>query len=846
MLSFIERIVYGPNKQLKNADLEKLAERNPFSAFLNYNAYSREHQIYVNLDQSLGLLWECSPRAFASAKTITALEGLFRSGLPGGSIVQIILHADPHIAPLLEWYKRGITAENPVIKNNVEKIVDFLNDGRDGLAACADIPIRNFRLMVAVKIPGDSPNIPKPEEFAKKGTPAFLENIQRQIEETLKGASLYPRAMHPEQLLEWLRRMFNSYPEGYPEHNFSAYDDHRPMRMQIINGDTVIKENSEALQVGDKHFFILTPKSLPKQVDPLQTNSLFGGIWGLTTDMDQIKTGFLYTLNILFDDGVNMQIRTKCSFLLNQKGFGSLSAKLYKKQGEFLKAVDDMEHGGKFVRIVPELLIWSNTPQKAHESCTRAVRLWENQGYVMQQETILRKVLFLSALPFCFYNQGKNIQLMERDFIAPTQSILPLLPVQGDFIGSLTPRLLFIGRKGQLIPLDFFDTGTINYNGLCAASSGSGKSFLVNYIIFNYFASGAFVRVIDIGGSYKKIADMLGGVYLDFQKETKICLNPFTNIIEPDEELAAVSAVFAQMTKANSSTEKCTPTEENLIKAAVRWAWDQKGHEADADTVYEFLHLFPELPGTDFPDMAANIKLTAAAKDLAFNIREFTSKGVYGKFFIGPSTFDIRRDPFVVLELENLKPLPDLYRVVTMLVINGVTQDLYLSDRSRQKFVIFEEAWQFLGEAAMIKPVVEEGYRRARKYNGSFMVVVQSIVDLDSFGDVGKVINHNSAYKMFLESGAIEDAQKRGIIDYDTFTLKLLKSCKSNPPKYSEIFFDTPFGCGVARLVVNDYAYFVYTSNATEIAAIEGLVKKDGLTYHEAIMEMVQRKQQHR
>ena len=144
----------------------------------------------------------------------------------------------------------------------------------------------------------------------------------------------------------------------------------------------------------------------------------------------------------------------------------------------------------------------------------------------------------------------------------------------------------------------------------------------------------------------------------------------------------------------------------------------------------------------------------------------------------------------------------------------------------------------------MLKPVVEEGYRRARKYNGSFMVVVQSIVDMESFGDVGKVINSNSAYKMFLESGAIEDAQKRGIIDYDDFTLSILKSCKSNPPKYSEIFFDTPFGCGVARLVVNDYAYFVYTSNPVEIAAIEGLVKIDGLTYHEAILEMVRRKQQ--
>ena len=57
-----------------------------------------------------------------------------------------------------------------------------------------------------------------------------------------------------------------------------------------------------------------------------------------------------------------------------------------------------------------------------------------------------------------------------------------------------------------------------------------------------------------------------------------------------------------------------------------------------------------------------------------------------------------------------------------------------------------------------------------------------------------------------------------------TLSIQLLKSVKSNPPKYSEIFFDTPFGLGVARLVVNNYDYFIYTSKATEIAMIEQLV----------------------
>ena len=119
MLSFIEKVVYGPNRQLQQSDLEKIAERNPFSVFLNYNAYSREHTVYINNDQSLGLLWECSPLAFASEKTMSALEGLFRSGLPGGSVVQVILHADPHIAPLLARYKQKIVVDNPIIKNNL-------------------------------------------------------------------------------------------------------------------------------------------------------------------------------------------------------------------------------------------------------------------------------------------------------------------------------------------------------------------------------------------------------------------------------------------------------------------------------------------------------------------------------------------------------------------------------------------------------------------------------------------------------------------------------------------------------------------------------------------------------
>ncbi|MBU1057615.1 MAG: TraC family protein [Proteobacteria bacterium] len=831
--------MFGSGEYLKYSDLEKMTRRDSFSSFLNYLAYDPNLEIYLNQDDSLGMLWECVPVIYAGPKTITALEGLFRAGLPKDSVVQLIFHADSHIEPTLERYRASRTRKDPIVLSNTDEVIEFLSKGKNGLKSCSNIPVRNFRLFVAVAMPGGSPDLPTVEEFTDTGKTATLLDIKRQMTETLKAALLYPRHLQPEDLLEWTRRLFNHYPDEYPEHNFNTYSPEIPIRKQIINSDTVIKEEKDHMHIGDNFFCCTTPKNIPREIDPLQTNSLFGGIWGVVSDAEQIKTDFLYTFNIVFERGLEMKIHSKCNLTLNQHAVGSLSPLLRRKQGEYLQATDDLERGVKFVKIIPVFWVWNKDLEKAKDSCTRVRRLWENQGYVMQQDDMIQKILFLSSLPFCLYTAGKNIENLERDFTAPVPSITPLLPVQADFAGSGTdPKLIFTGRKGQLVSLDFFDSGAANQNVFCCATSGSGKSFLVNFIAFNYYSCKSIVRIIDIGGSYKKIANMLGAKYLDFAPGTDICLNPFSNILEPEEELKSVAAVFAQMAYANSDNDKCDDTEMNLVRNAVRWAWQQKGQQADSDSVYDFLMQFPNVPNANLTEMADNKKLIETARKLAFNIREFTSHGFYGKFFVGPSSFDIRNDEFVVLELENLKVQPDLYRVVTLLIINAVTQDLYLSDRSRPRLIIFDEAWQFLDKAAMLAPVVNEGYRRARKYNGSFMVITQSLIDLENFGEVGNVINSNSAFKILLESSDFDQANKKGLIDYDDFTMKLLKSVKSNPPQYSEIFFDTPFGVGVARLVVNDYAYFIYTSKAGEIARIEGMVNQ-GKTYHEAIQEMV-------
>jgi conjugal transfer ATP-binding protein TraC len=390
--------------------------------------------------------------------------------------------------------------------------------------------------------------------------------------------------------------------------------------------------------------------------------------------------------------------------------------------------------------------------------------------------------------------------------------------------------MIFASRKGQVAGLDLMDKEAINHNAFIAASSGSGKSFFINYLVTNYFSAGAKIRIIDIGGSYQKMTKMCGARYLDFTDEADICINPFTKIIEPEHDIPVIAPIIAQMVYSTTETPP-TEIEMTLIKNAVRWAWDQEGNASGVDTVHRYLSGYKDHGGH-------NGEILASAEKLAFNIDDFTSRGPYGRFFNGPSTFDISNDDFVVLELEHLEPKKELFRVVTLQIINAVTKDLYLSDRKTPRFVIFDEAWKFLGKSGHLQEVIEEGYRRARKFKGSFNVITQSILDIKQFGPVGDVIQGNSAFKFYLESGDFERAAAQKLINYDPFSMQMLKSVKSRKPRYSEIFMDTPFGIGVGRLMVDPFSYYAFTSDADEIAEIEDLVQ-EGLSYAEAIKAMV-------
>jgi len=806
--------LFGGDGGVTKGDYFRLTRREQFSSYLPWAAYDKAKHVYLNTDNTLGMMWECSPLAFAGENTINTLGGLFRINLPDGAIMQFILLADPHIDPIVATYVAIKTRESKLIRDVSDKMAQFFKDGVNGMGCLSGIPVRNFRLFFTVKFP------------AKDAAAVNMNELHATVNEVLKGAGLSPEVADTGILLAWMRRMFNDNPGD----NIDYYDDRNLIRKQALLG-TQVEKHLSYLKIDSKYFRCITPNAFPKNGDPIQTNQLFGGIMGMATDSDQIRTPFMYTLNIVLQDQKN-KLHTKCNIVLQQQGVGSLAPSLSRKKEEYLWAVDELERGTKFYRIIPIMWVFGEDERLVNESVTRAKRVWEGQGYKMQEDRGVLIPLFISSLPFGLYNYGSTIDTLDRDFVMPVETICVTLPVQSDFNGMGKPVMLFSGRKGQLLGIDIFNKGVNNHNAMVCASSGAGKSFFINYLVYNYFAMQSKIRIIDIGGSYKKMTKLFGARYLDFSEETDVCLNPFTNVVDPEYDIPIIAPIVAQMV---FTTGKSLPsdTEMTLIKKAVRWAWEKEANAASIDTVHEYLNNFEQYS-------AESGEIKEAASRLAFNMADFTSDGAFGKFFNGVSNLNISNDEFVVLELEHLKARKDLFRVVTLQVINAVTQDLYLSDKADQRLIVFDEAWQFLGESSILKEVIEEGYRRARKYGGSFTIITQSILDMKLFGGVGDVIRNNSAFKFYLESADFEKALSEKLLDYDEFSMNILKSTKSNKPNYSEIFMDTPFGTGVGRLAVDPFSYYVFTSDAKEIAEIEAMIDS-GVSYEDAIGEMVKK-----
>ena len=822
MITTILDKVLGPKGGIASDKIDSLATRDVLSDYLPYLYHHKDENKYLNLDNTIGYMWECSPLVFEGNRQLKQLENLLSTKFPKGTVLQFIFVADEHIKHIVDSYVDNKVRKNPIVQKSINEYAKFLMEGTKGIKNLNGIPTRNMRMFFTIKSVED-----------------LNEDTVSGIEETLKGADFHPSRLGPKALKHFLCNFFNS---THNQDILVASDGHTPLRKQIINADTEIDFNDKEkyVKIGNRYARCITPKNVRSNIDPLMANKLAGGINGVSDDQNQICTPWMWTVNIVIDDA-KFELHNKASMTMSQRGTGSFAREIMKRVEEYTWALDKAENE-TFLKVMPIIWVFADNIKDLRESTSRVKKIWEGAEFQMQEETILQKTLLIAALPFGLYNVKSNIKIIDRHFLWPVSTTARFLPVQGDFAGGSKPVMTLIGRKGQLVTLDVFDERATAHNFVVSAATGAGKSFKLNRFLQDYYASGALVRCVDLGYSYQKTCNSFNGRFIDVG-EDNVVMNPFlshaTSEDDINKDLIAAANLIAEMAY-SASGSSLHETEWTLIKAACFWAYRNGETVNGIDSVQRYLAHFPEYDeDKDIPNLDFAKK---RAQELAFNLRDFTTKGPFGRFFNGKATFDISNDEFVVLEMEKLKGQRELFSVIVMQVMNAVTQDLYLSDRGTQRFILFEEAASMLkkqghSDLSRLGNMIEEGYRRARKYYGAFGVVLQDMLDLKAFGPVGDVINTNAPFKFFLEGKTYEKASDEKIISHKGLALDLLVSVRNNKPKYSEMYVQSDLYSGVARLCVDNWNYWMSTSTGNEVKMYNNLVSQ-GLTPLQAISRL--------
>lgn len=816
--------ILGVGDALNARGYRNLVARDKLSTYLPYKAWDPQTGAYQNYDDTYGYIWECTPLVYAGDDIFENLLGCAHSGIPNGSVLSFMMYADPDCEGYFAHYQSLKTRRNPFIDTLSDGLIQHLSGAEFGLKSTNNIPIRNFRLFVSLKFPAGQ-ELLDIHEFAAMS-----------VAEALGGAKLAPRALDPNGLIDLLAKMLNTHANA----RVAPYDPDLEIRKQIISAGKIDAKFSHVKIAGggtEKYLKPQTVKGWPVgEIEPMQMNRIMGGIMGANDDNNQITCPFWVTVNIVFQE-LSKRIRSKTELMMRQYKKGIRGQKESEREAEYRWAAGELMSGNKFVRVIP--IVWNvgRTKEEVDTNCAQISRIWHSQGggFVLQEDMGILTPLLIASLPLGLYNLSTNIDFLDRDRIMPVDTAIRLLPVQGDFTGSGQPTALFLGRKGQLISYGQFNEGSTNNNAVVAATTGAGKSFLMNYLLKEIYSNGGLIRIFDLGKSYEKMTRILGGKFIEFTADSKVCLNPFTHIQDINESIDSIAAILYQMCY-SATGQLPSETQMTILKNTARAAWKMEGNDASINTIYRFLNRFTEISRQIEPDVdIGRIKgIDSTAAELGFNLKDFTPGGPYGRWFDGPATLDISSDEFVVLEVDSLKDMDSLFRVVCMQIIHYITQNLYLSDRKHPRVIVFEETAQWVSKDSFIAEVIENGYRLARKYFGSFITVLQSPLDIINFGKVGRVINSNSAYKFYLQSQDYNQAIDEGIINYSEFMTEILNSVRLVKPKYSEFLMETPGGTGVARLSLDPLAYYAFTSDPRDNGRIDQLLEQ-GHEYYEAI-----------
>jgi len=283
---------------------------------------------------------------------------------------------------------------------------------------------------------------------------------------------------------------------------------------------------------------------------------------------------------------------------------------------------------------------------------------------------------------------------------------------------------------------------------LILGQTGSGKSYLANFILQNAQKYAPLTFIFDIGGSFQSLTSIFGGSYLNVGQEVRdFTINPFS--LEPTKEnLQFLFSFFRVLIEGNGQRYRVDFKEERKL-----WDGIERMYvlEPDQRTVSNFANIIGELKE---------------------RLHRWTRAGQYGFLFDNAEdTLSFSR--FQTFNFAGWGDAPDVLEPLLFYVLHRASNEIAdPKNLAAFKLFLLDEAWLFIRNET-IRNYVVQAQKTWRKLNAAMILATQSLKELQESGML-QIVSESCPTKIFLANPEMDRQLYREAFHLNDTELELI------------------------------------------------------------------------